>query len=319
MLNRKKNILNIILLLTTVLLFASCFRNNNASDIVQVSNHNQVFNFETVDDLYRFLTYSEKRVPLISAHRGGPAADYPENAIETFQRIAYKTPAIIECDIALTKDSALVLMHDETLQRTTTGKGRVGRHTLEELQELNLKDVDGNVTKYKIPTLEETLLWGVGKVIFTLDVKRNVPYRLVIDAIRKAKAEAYVVVITYSADQAAVVHNLAPELMISASIRSAEDLIRLNDRDVPDTRIVAFVGTSPIDKKVTDLLHQHGIMCILGTIGNLDRQAMQRGEQVYAEFIENGADILSTDRPLEAAKSLDYYIRKRGLSSPYIN
>src|SRR5690606_41563064 len=108
-----------------------------------------------------------------------------------------------------------------------------------------------------------------------------------------------------SAAQAAVVHNLAPDLMISASIKSTEDLLRLNDRDVPDTRLVAFVGTSEVDRQVTDLLHQHGILCILGTIGNLDRRAKQNGDQVYADYIENGADILSTDRPLQAAKALD--------------
>lgn len=300
--------------------FSSCFRGNNkATELVHVHNHNQVFNLESVEDLYQFLTYSEKRVPLISAHRGGPDVGYPENAIETFQRVAYKTPAIIECDIALTKDSVLVLMHDETLPRTTTGKGKLKDHTYEELQELFLKDTKGERTPYKIPTLEETLAWGIGKVIFTLDVKRNVPYQLVIDAIRKTKAEAYTIIITYSADQATVVHNLAPDLMISASIRSAEDLVRLNDNDIPDTRIVAFVGTAQPDKALTDFLHQHGILCILGTMGNLDQQAKERGEQMYATYIENGADILSTDRPLQTSKALDYYIKKRNLSSPYIN
>ncbi len=301
-----------------LLFFCSCFRNNTATDTIRFGNAQQVFNFKGIDDLYRFLTYSENRVPLVSAHRGGPDTDYPENAIETFQRVASKMPAIIECDIALTKDSVLVLMHDETLDRTTTGKGKVNRYTLAELKELHLKDPAGTVTNYRIPTLEETLKWGVGNVIFTLDVKRNVPYQLVIDAIRKTKSEAYVVIITYSANQAAVVHNLAPDLMISASIKTIEDLIRLNDLDIPDTRLVAFIGTSQADKKLTDLLHQHGILCILGTIGNLDRQAKQRGEQVYAEYIENGADILSTDRPLQAAKTLDYYIKQRNLSSPFI-
>lgn len=306
-------------MLTCLFLGSSCLQNNSASRIGNVSNHNQVFNFKTVDDLYTFLTYSEGRVPLISAHRGGPAADYPENAMETFQRIAYKTAAIIECDIALTKDSVLVLMHDETLQRTSTGNGKLSKYTAEELQAFNLKDTQGKVTNYKIPTLEETLSWGIGKVIFTLDVKRNVPYRLVIDAIRKTKSEAHVIIITYNAEQAAMVHNLAPELMISASIRSADDLLRLNDRDVPDTRIVAFLGSAQLDKSVTNLLHQHGIFCILGTMGNLDRQARTAGDQLYAEYIENGADILSTDRPLQAIKALDYYIKKRNLSSPFIN
>lgn len=306
------------LLLLCLLFFCSCFSNNSTSTAL-FGNGQTTFNFSGIEDLYRFLTYSELRVPLVSAHRGGPDVNYPENALETFQRIASKMPAIIECDIALTQDSALVLMHDETLDRTTTGKGRVNRHTLAELKELRLVDVTGTATIYRIPTLEETLQWGVGKVIFTLDVKRNVPYQLVVDAIRKTKAEAYTIIITYSADQAAVVHNLAPELMISASIKHVEDLIRLNDRDIPDTRLVAFVGTSQADRELTDLLHQHGILCILGTMGNLDRQAQQNGEHVYAEYIENGADILSTDRPLQVAKILDYYIRQRGLSSRFID
>src|SRR5690606_22351166 len=95
----------------------------------------------------------------------------------------------------------LVVMHDETLDRTTTGKGRVNRHTLAALRELRLLDVTGTATNYRIPTLEEALQWGIGKVIFTLDVKRNVPYQLVVDAIRKTKAEAYTIIITYSADR----------------------------------------------------------------------------------------------------------------------
>ncbi|WP_437921708.1 glycerophosphodiester phosphodiesterase family protein [Sphingobacterium sp. LRF_L2] len=312
-------IFNCILLFAVIICFNSCFRSNTATDLVHVSNHNQVFNFTSVDDLYRFLTYSEKRVPLISAHRGGADIDYPENAIETFQRVAYKTPAIIECDISLTKDSALILMHDETLNRTSTGKDRISKHNLDEIKNLYLKDKAGNVTNHRIPTLEEALSWGIGKVIFTLDVKKNVPYHMVIDAIRKTKAEAYVVIITYSADQAALVHNLAPDLMISASIKNPEDLLRLNDRDVPDTRLVAFIGTNKPDNKITDLLHQHGILCILGTMGNIDKQAIVRGEQLYSELIDQGADILSTDRPIQAAKSLEYYINKRELASPYIN
>ncbi|TDS12494.1 glycerophosphodiester phosphodiesterase family protein [Sphingobacterium paludis] len=311
--------IKLLALCVILVVSAGCFRQERASNLANISNHNQVFNFSSIEDLYRFLTYSDKRLPMVSAHRGGPDVDYPENAIETFQRLAYKTPIIIECDIALSKDSVPILMHDQFLERTTTGSGKVNHQTLRELKDLRLKDPFGKITNYQIPTLEETLLWGVGKVIFTLDVKRDVPYRMVVDAIRKAKAEAYCIVITYSADQAATVNNLAPDLMISASIKSADDLLRLSDADVPDTRIVAFIGTAEAKKPLIDLLHQHGILCILGTMGNLDKQAEQRGKQMYAQYIENGADILSTDRPLDAASALNYYSAKRGLSSPYIN
>ncbi len=277
-----------------------------------------IFNFKSANDLYQFLTYDEKRYPLVSAHRGGPYPGYPENAVETFDFIASKQPSIIECDVRLTKDSTLVLMHDETLDRTTTGEGRILDHTCEELKDLRLKDQDDKVTKYKIPTLDEALKWGVGKVIFTLDIKPETPYDLVVNAIRKAKAEAYVVIITYSPNQAGRIFSLAPDLMISASIRNSGDLLRLNDRDIPDNRLVAFVGTREPDPSLVELLHGHGIPIILGTIGNLDKQATAKGNQVYAEYIERGADILSTDRPLEAGKSLRYYITKRGLKSPFI-
>src|SRR3546814_11884826 len=89
---------------------------------------------KTLDDLYKFLTHTDDRVPLISAHRGGPEPGYPENAIETFEKSAKRQPLIIECDIALTKDSVLVLMHDDKLDRTSNGKGYVKDYTFKELQ-----------------------------------------------------------------------------------------------------------------------------------------------------------------------------------------
>src|SRR5690606_22877624 len=143
---------------------------------------------------------------------------------------------------------------------TTTGSGRLRDIEFSALKKLKLKDPAGNVTSYRIPTLDETLQWGAGKVIFTLDVKRDVPYAALIDAIRRNKAEAYCVIITYSADQAATVHQLAPDVMISASIRSASDLLRLNDRNIPDNRLVAFVGTREADQALYELLHGHGIL-----------------------------------------------------------
>src|SRR5690606_15656600 len=185
------------LLLVLLLLLCSCFRTNTTADTIRFGDSRQVFNFKGIEDLYRFLTYSENSVPLVSAHLGGPDTGYPENAIETFQREASKMSAIIECAIARTHAPALVLMHDEPSARTTTRKGKVNQHTLAELKELHLKDPAGTLTNYRIPTLEETLRWGVGQVIFTLDVKRNVPYQLVVDAIRKTKSEAYSVIITY--------------------------------------------------------------------------------------------------------------------------
>ena len=295
--------------------FVACSPSNVSSDL-RYGNHR--IKLASVDELYRFLTYHEKRVPLISAHRGGPSEGFPENALETFENSARRQPIIIECDVRTTQDGVLVLMHDETLDRTTSGKGKLVETDFSTLKKLRLKDVNGDVTAYRIPTLDEALQWGSGKVVFTLDVKREVSYAAVIDAIRRNKAEAYSVIITYSADQAAMVHQLAPEMMISASIQSANDLLRLNDNNIPDTRLMAFIGTREADKALYDLLHEHGIFCILGTMGNLDKQAAKRGDTVYTAFIERGADVLSTDRVLEAGEALTDYRNRHQLTSRFI-
>ncbi len=319
--NRHFLYLSILLFVTST---TSCFRSNTgttktgAKDTENSLFANTTFEFNTVDDLYQFLTYTESSYPLVSAHRGGPTKGYPENALETFARIANKMPAIIECDVRLSKDSVLVLLHDETLDRTTTGKGRVNKLTLAELKSLKLKDTEGKSTSYRIPTLEEALVWGKGKVIFTLDAKSDIPYQLLNDVITKANAQAYSVVITYSSKQAKALYRINPDLMISASIKSVDDLTRLAALGIPDNRIIAFIGVHQPQEKLVEILHQHGIKIILGTLGNLDRQAEQRGHQTYAEYIEKGADVLSTNRPLEAHKALDYYIRKRNITSPYI-
>lgn len=308
----------IISSISILLLFSACFRTNSSSSMNHMPSVDPVFNLNTVEDLYQFLTYNEQSYPLISAHRGGPSEGYPENAIPTFAQVANQMPAIIECDISMTKDSILVLMHDETLDRTSTGKGKLSKKTYAELQELYLKDIHGEITEYKIPTLEEALSWGVGRVIYTLDVKKSVPYQKVIDLIRKTKSEANSIIITYSANQAEVVNRLAPDIMISATIKKADDLTRLSELGIPDTRLIAFVGTTEPDTAVYSLLRQHGIKSILGTIGNLDRSAQKAGYQLYADFIVRGADVLSTDRPFEAWKALDFYIKKRNLNSPFI-
>lgn len=264
--------------------------------------------FKTATAFRDFLNRKETGFPLISAHRGGPMAGFPENAIETFENATTYQPVIIEFGVALSKDSALVIMHDDKLDRTSTGTGPIGNYTYAELQKFKLKDNDGKVTPFKIPTLEEVLKWGKNKVIFTIDIKRDVPYRKIIAAVRQTKSETNSIIITYNANQAAEVHQLAPDLMVSASARSVADIERLNQMGVPNDRIVAFVGTSAPDQTVYQYLHGKGITCILGTMGNLDKSAKANpNQQVYGKLLANGADILSTDELAFAGSQFDAY------------
>ncbi|AUD02840.1 glycerophosphodiester phosphodiesterase family protein [Spirosoma pollinicola] len=254
---------------------------------------------------YEFFSYKPNQVAKISAHRGGgDLKGYPENCIESFTYLAKQMPVIIECDIDLTKDSVMVMMHDATLDRTTTGTGKLIDRNYTELAQYRLEDNMGNKTPYKIPTLEEVLRWGKNKATFTLDVKRNVSFANVVEMIHKTGAGDYVAVITYNAQDAAKLNKLDPNLMISVTIRNRAEYDRLRELGVPDNRMVAFVGVKEPEADLYKFLHEKGIACILGTLGNLDKQAAAKGDQVYKKFAENGADIMSTDRPLEMAKVL---------------
>lgn len=310
--------LTFLFVIVGLLINTSCFRSDTSTYLDNLPSISPVFDFKSVDDLQQFLTYEENSYPLISAHRGGPSEGFPENAIATFAQVAKSMPAIIECDISMTKDSVLVLMHDDTLNRTTNGKGKLANYTFEQLQSLRLKDTNGKITKYNIPTLQQTLKWGIGKVIFTLDVKRSVPYKKVIDIIRATRSESNTIIITYNANQAAAVNRIAPDLIISASIKNNDDLSRLNNLGIPDNRLIAFVGTSEPNSDLYTLLRKHGIKSILGTIGNLDRSAKKNGYQIYTEMIVRGADVISTDQPFEAYKGISYYIKRHKIRSPYI-
>ncbi|MGA0555025.1 glycerophosphodiester phosphodiesterase family protein [Larkinella sp. VNQ87] len=250
--------------------------------------------------LSTFFKYTPGRTPMVSAHRGGgDIKGYPENCIESFEYLAGKLPVIIETDIDLTRDSVLVMMHDQTLDRTTTGTGKLIEKTYNEIQQYRLEDNFGNVTRFKIPTLEQVLRWGKNKVVYTLDVKKNVPFSKVVEMVQRTGAADYSVIITYNARQAAEVHRLDPNLMLSVTILKKEDYQRLHDLGISDRNMVAFVGVSEPNSELYRFLHEKGISCILGTLGNLDKQAIAKGDQVYKQFAQNGADIMSTDRPIE--------------------
>ncbi|MCU0335364.1 MAG: glycerophosphodiester phosphodiesterase family protein [Chitinophagaceae bacterium] len=252
-----------------------------------------------------YFQYNADSQPAISAHRGGgDYAGYPENCIESFEWLARQMPVVIECDINLTKDSVLVMMHDDKLDRTSTGTGKIADTTWAYLQTLQLKDNGGRLTSYRIPTLPQVLAWGRNKVAFTLDVKRSVPFELVVKAVQAARAQRYAAIITYNAADAAKVYKLDSTIMISVTLRSREEYDRHVALGIPDHRMLAFVGTREPNAEWMKWLHQKGIRCILGTLGNLDKMAATRGDSLYQRWYSSGADIMSSDRPLEAWKAL---------------
>lgn len=300
----------IFTLLFVGILFISCENKTT-------SHQKYLIELNTTADLETLL--KEEKYPLVSAHRGGSAKGFPENCLETFERAVTFGPTIIETDIAMTKDLVLVLMHDDKLDRTTTGTGFVSDYTYSELQEFYLKDYQKTKTSYKIPTLDEALQWGKGKVVYTLDVKRGVPYEKVIESIRKNNAEAYSIVITYNANQARAFHKLAPDIWLSVSANGKEDIQRLKEYKVNTDKVVAFVGTAEPSTQTVAYMKSQNIPMILGTLGNLDKSAKVNGDQLYYSFFEKGIQILSADRNKEASQQALKFANDKQIQSKFIN
>ncbi|MBL9156403.1 MAG: hypothetical protein JNJ70_02950 [Verrucomicrobiales bacterium] len=104
--------------------------------------------------------HSEKRaLPTrgFCAHRGAMAT-HPENTLPAFDEAIRLGAAMIEFDVQLTRDGALVLMHDVTVERTTDGRGRVADQTLTEIQQLDAGIRHApRFAGTRVPTLDEAL------------------------------------------------------------------------------------------------------------------------------------------------------------------
>lgn len=227
------------------------------------------FTFDSPTELHaRLDCLRETGATLVIGHRGGPTRDYPENAIETLERTLKAGTRAMEVDIGTTRDGQLVLMHDDDLERTTTGTGLVADLTLAEIQAFKLK-TGSKTTDFVAPTLQATLEWAVKSgAVLELDKKRSTDYAPVIAAVRAAKAENNVVIITYNDDQAAEVHAAAPDLIISATVDSIERLDRLVARGVKPDRLLAWTGNVTPDPELWKALASRGVEALFGTNGS---------------------------------------------------
>ena len=91
------------------------------------------------------------------AHRG--ASGYaPENTLDAFRKAVEMGADGIELDVQMTKDGELVVIHDETIDRVSNGKGWVKDYTYEELKKFNFNKTHQEYTKEEIPTLEQVYL-----------------------------------------------------------------------------------------------------------------------------------------------------------------
>lgn len=105
---------------------------------------------------------------LVTAHRGD-WRNTPENSVQALKNCIAMGVDIMELDLKKTKDGYLVIMHDATIDRTTTGKGNVSDYTLSELKTFFLRSGSGHPTKHRVPTFTEVLAIAKDKIIIDVD------------------------------------------------------------------------------------------------------------------------------------------------------
>lgn len=257
-------------------------------------------------DLASYLSPSTPNLPRVSAHRGGRCFHgLPENSLSLFRYVTSAIPAFIECDIQMSADSVLFLLHDDSLQRTTTGIGLARSYTWGELQEFTLVDDYKSITDEKIPSLESILRWAKGNAILMLDIKEDVPIELLVQLIREYQVENNVLLIAYTLEDAVMLHQYAPDLVLSATMNEISDIEEHDEAGIPLRQCVAFTGTRLQSPELYKALREKGILSILGTMNEADHQFRGGSSDVYGPLYEAGIDILATDHPIHAAKLLE--------------
>ena len=172
----------------------------------------------------------------------------------------------------MTKDGEVVIHHDATLDRTTTGTGLVIDHTLAELRNLFLKDIKGNVTNYRIPTLDEAITWARGKTILVLDQK-DVPLEMRVRKVVEHEAQSFAMLIVGSPSDAQTCHQLDENICMEVMMGDRRKVEAFDKTGVPWSNIIAFVGHSPPqDKQLLQMIHDKGARCMAGTSRHLDQQ-----------------------------------------------
>jgi glycerophosphoryl diester phosphodiesterase len=106
---------------------------------------------------------------VVISHRGD-WRNYPENSIPAIESIIRMGVDMMELDVKMTKDSVLVLMHDQTINRMTNGKGLVKDFTYDSLMTFKLKRAHNVTTdSLRIPTLREALLCCKDRILVNVD------------------------------------------------------------------------------------------------------------------------------------------------------
>ena len=297
------------------------------SFLVSCKNKDIAVNYTSIEDkrstrieqLIQHLQNPNEKHIMVVAHR----ADWrnaPENSIQAIQSCIDMGVDMVEIDVQQTKDGHLVLMHDKTIDRTTTGKGMVSDWTLDSLKTLRLKDGLGIPTQNQIPTLEEALLVCKNKILVNLDKSYPI-FDNCFEIAQRTETLDHIIIKGVKTknevqDQFGKyldkVHFMPIVRLSDANSRQVINEY-LNEQKPP----IAFEFTVPQDtiSLIKDFGHirSKGSSIWVNSLwpqhnGGHDDEKAYLDPSIYEWFIRNNVNMIQTDRP----QLLLEYLRKRG-------
>lgn len=265
------------------------------------------------------LFHPDSKDVLVVSHRGD-WRNACENSVEAVRNASRMGVDIVEIDLGRTKDGELIVMHDDKVDRTTTGKGYVKDLTLAEIKQLRLRNGCNIKTIYKVPTLEEVLLEAKGKVMLNLD-KAFDYFHQVYELLEKT-GTADLVIMKSNAPAEDVQRDYGKYLdkvifMPKVNLDDEDAIRKLNDY----LRILKPVAiefkfahdTNPLPYEVKRIMAGksriwYNTLWDTHAGGHDDDCSLVNPDKGYGYLIENlGATILQTDRP---AYLIDYLKHK---------
>ncbi len=268
-------------------------------------------------ELLRVTGYEERsdiKKPEVYAHRGS-SYEYPENTLLSFEKAAkVKGIAGIEFDVQLTKDGEIVVIHDESIDRTLDGKGYVRDYTLEELKQFNVTPsgqdepfVDENGEHLHVPTLRELfdLLQPYCKnngLILNIELKNSVyPYegmeQKVIDLVAEYKLQENIIYSSFNHDSLAVVKDINPAAVTATldadMLKCIEGMLRVNADGVHPGSAGMTVNMDTVER-----VKEAGIpVRMWNSVEPLFGQPRRLKECDLDKYAVFGADVIMTNVP----------------------
>ncbi|QRG69596.1 glycerophosphodiester phosphodiesterase [Brevibacillus choshinensis] len=235
--------------------------------------------------------------PLIYAHRGASGL-FPENTMESFYAAVRRRANGIELDVQLTRDDKLVVIHDHTLDRTTTGSGLVRRHTMQELKQLRA-DRGSRFSKARIPTLREVFqAFSDTPLRFIIELKNFLSDQpdleeRVIELIRRYHLTERTIISSFNFDSLLHIKKLDPSqttglLYVGPMPRPWEVALRYQADQL-------HVPVDQLTADVIDASHRHDLTVLGWTVNST---------QEIEAALDNGVDGLITNYPGRARKIL---------------